>query len=130
MWFGYSEENTWYPLNVKRVNEILLMNREGKKPASLDKDMVEEKIPLETLNSDLQRMDQKYKNKSKKKKKKKKGPDAGGAGGGNNAGTENRQRPNPRPNQKPPQRPNQTNRAIRDEILRGTFIGRDLLHGL
>jgi cell fate regulator YaaT (PSP1 superfamily) len=106
MWFGYSEENTWYPLNVKRVNEILLMNREGKKPASLDKDMVEEKIPLETLNSDLQRMDQKYKNKSKKKKKKKKGPDAGGAGGGNNAGTENRQRPNPRPNQKPPQRPN------------------------
>jgi cell fate regulator YaaT (PSP1 superfamily) len=106
MWFGYSEENTWYPLNVKRVNEILLMNREGKKPASLDKDMVEEKIPLETLNSDLQRMDQKYKNKSKKKKKKKKGPDAGGAGGGNSAGTENRQRPNPRPNQKPPQRPN------------------------
>ncbi len=72
MWFGFSEENTWYPLNVARVNEILHMNREGKKPANLDKDVVEEKAPIESLNSDLQRMDQKYKNKSKKKKKKKK----------------------------------------------------------
>ena len=73
MWFGFSEENTWYPLNVARVNEILRMNHEGKKPANLDKDIIEEKAPVETLNSDLQKMDQKYKNKSKKKKKKKKG---------------------------------------------------------
>jgi cell fate regulator YaaT (PSP1 superfamily) len=100
MWFGYSEENTWYPLNVKRVNEILALNREGKKPASLDKDMVEEKIPVETLNSDLQRMDQKFKSKSKKKKKKKK---KGGSpqGGNNSGGGENQRRPqqsvNPRP---------------------------------
>jgi cell fate regulator YaaT (PSP1 superfamily) len=85
MWFGFMEENTWYPLNVVRVNEILRMNREGKKPASLDKDVVEEKAPIETLNSDLQRMDQKYKNKGKKKKKKKRG------------GGENRN-PNPNPN--------------------------------
>jgi cell fate regulator YaaT (PSP1 superfamily) len=73
MWFGYSEENTWYPINVQRVNDILRLNREGKKPANLEKDVIEEKIPVETLNSDLQRMDQKYKSKSKKKKKKKKG---------------------------------------------------------
>jgi cell fate regulator YaaT (PSP1 superfamily) len=73
MWFGYSEENTWYPINVQRVNDILRLNREGKKPANLEKDVIEEKIPVETLNSDLQRMDQKYKTKSKKKKKKKKG---------------------------------------------------------
>ncbi len=73
MWFGFSEENTWYPLNVSRVNEILRMNREGKKPANLDKDVIEEKAPIAALNSDLQQMDQKYKNKSKKKKKKKKG---------------------------------------------------------
>src|SRR5688500_84294 len=74
MWFGFREENTWYPLNVSRVNEILSLNREGKKPANLDKDVIEEKAPISALNSDLKEMDQKYKNKSKKKKKKRKGP--------------------------------------------------------
>jgi cell fate regulator YaaT (PSP1 superfamily) len=74
MWFGFREENTWYPLNVSRVNEILRLNRDGKKPASLDKDEVEEKATVQVLNSDLQQMDQKYRNKGKKKKKKRKGP--------------------------------------------------------
>ena len=74
MWFGFSEENTWYPLNVDRVNEILLLNREGKKPATLEKDQEEEKATVQVLNSDLQRMDQKYRNKGKKKRKKKRGP--------------------------------------------------------
>lgn len=73
MWFGFREENIWYPLNVSRVNEILRLNRDGKKPASLDKDEVEEKATVQVLNSDLQQMDQKYRNKGKKKKKKKKG---------------------------------------------------------
>src|SRR3990170_698809 len=70
MWFGFNEENTWYPLNIQRVNQILLLNREGKKPANLDLDVEAEKIPVATLNSDLARMDQKFKGKSKKKKKK------------------------------------------------------------
>ncbi len=83
MWFGFASENTWYPLNVDRVNQILSLNREGKKPASLDLDVLAEKIPLETLNSDLTRMDQKFKGKSKKKKKKK------GGGGGNNQNNRN-----------------------------------------
>src|SRR6188768_1568182 len=73
MWFGFSEENTWIPLNVERVNHILRMNREGKKPANLDIDVVEEKSASEPLNSDLDRMDKKYKNKSKRKKKKRTG---------------------------------------------------------
>lgn len=85
MWFGFSEENTWYPLNVARVNEILRLNREGKKPASLDKDVVEEKAPVAALNSDLRQMDQKYKNKSKKKKKKRKPQGAGTPGQNLNA---------------------------------------------
>ncbi len=101
MWFGFSEENTWYPLNVSRVNEILRMNREGKKPASLDKDVVEVKAPIEALNSDLQRMDQKYKDKAKKRKKKKR---SGGTGGG-----ENRQNPNA--NQQRRSNPNQSPNA-------------------
>lgn len=81
MWFGYREENTtWYPINIDRVNHILRLNQEGKKPASLDIDVEEEKISASALNSDLDRMDQKYKNKSKKKKKKK-GPIAPGTSG-------------------------------------------------
>ena len=68
MWFGYSQENTWYPLDVRRVNEILSMNREGQKPASLEENVVAEKIPLQTLNSDLERMDKKFSNKSRRKK--------------------------------------------------------------
>lgn len=83
MWFGLQAENTWYPLNIERVNQILAMNREGRKPASLDLDVEAEKIPVETLNSDLARMDQKFKGKAKKKKKKKGGdgqPNAGAPG--------------------------------------------------
>jgi cell fate regulator YaaT (PSP1 superfamily) len=76
MWFGFYQENTWYPLNIERVNHILAMNREGKRPASLDIDQAEEKISIETLNSDLDRMDKKFKSKGKKKKKKR--PQGGG----------------------------------------------------
>jgi cell fate regulator YaaT (PSP1 superfamily) len=100
MWFGFNQDNNWFPINVARVNEILTLNREGKKPASLDKDVEEEKAPLEVLNSDLQRMDQKYKNKGGKKKKKKRKPGEGGGeprpGGSQNtnAGKQN-QNPNP-----------------------------------
>lgn len=104
MWFGFREDNTWYPLDVSRVNEILRLNREGKKPATLDKDVVEERAPVEALNSDLQRMDQKYK--TKKKKKKKKGPSAGGdqkpGGEGNKANVNTRpQNQQPRNNPRP-----------------------------
>lgn len=94
MWFGFSEENTWYPLNVERVNEILRLNQEGKKPANLDKDVEEVKAPVETLNSDLQRMDQKYKNKSKKKKKKRKGGGGGPSSGPSPDGGRRDGRPN------------------------------------
>lgn len=87
MWFGFREENTWYPVNVSRVNEILRLNREGKKPATLDKDQVEEKVTVEVLNSDLQRMDQKYRSKNKKKKKKRKG-------GGDRPGEKRQPNPN------------------------------------
>ncbi|MCB0489377.1 MAG: Signal peptidase-like protein [Cyclobacteriaceae bacterium] len=72
MWFGYSQENTWFPINVDRVNEILRMNREGKKPASLEENVAAEKVPLSTLNSDLESLDKKFSGKSKKKKRKNK----------------------------------------------------------
>jgi len=98
MWFGFNEENTWYPLNIQRVNQILKMNQEGKKPASLDKDVEAEKIPVETLNSDLARMDQKFKGKSKKRKKKKSGPSApGGPAEGRDQARHNRNNRKPKP---------------------------------
>ena len=95
MWFGFNEENTWYPLNIQRVNQILRMNQEGKKPASLDQDVEAEKIPVETLNSDLARMDQKFKGKSKKRKKKKSG--TGGPGEGRDQARHNRNNRKPKP---------------------------------
>lgn len=71
MWFGFKEDNNWYPLNIDRVNEILEMNREGKKPASLDTNEQEVKVPIGKLNSDLASMDKKFQDKSRTKKKKK-----------------------------------------------------------
>jgi hypothetical protein len=85
MWFGFKEENTWYPLNIERVNHILRMNREGKRPATLDIDIVEEKVMGGPLNSDLDQMDKKFKNKSRTKKKKKKGPENSQGRGNTNA---------------------------------------------
>lgn len=87
MWFGYREENTtWYPINVSRVNEILRLNREGKKPATLERDVEEEKASAQVLNSDLQRMDQKYRNKGRGKKKKRRRPGDRPSGDRRNSG--------------------------------------------
>lgn len=69
MWFGFREDNNWYPINIERVNEILEMNRAGRKPATLEEDALPEKETSGPLNSDLENLDKKYKNKSKKKNK-------------------------------------------------------------
>lgn len=78
MWFGYGEENTWYPLNTDRVNQILEMNQSGKKPANLQEDVLDEKIPAQSLNRDLIQLDQKYRKKggsgSKRRGKKRRKP--------------------------------------------------------
>jgi cell fate regulator YaaT (PSP1 superfamily) len=102
MWFGFKEDSNWYPLNVQRVNEILALNREGKKPASLDIDVVQEVVKEGPLNNDLAQLDKKYKNKSGNKKKNKNRNR--GEGGGNNP-----QRSGQNPNQQGPrnQNPNQ-----------------------
>jgi len=67
MWFGYKEDNNWYPLDVDRVNEILALNKEGKKPATLKVDKEEVRAPLSVLNSDLETMDKKFKKTGKSK---------------------------------------------------------------
>jgi cell fate regulator YaaT (PSP1 superfamily) len=70
MWFGYKEENNWYPLSIQRVNEILEMNKAGKKPVSLEINEEEIKSQETRLNSDLENLDKKFQSKSRNKKKK------------------------------------------------------------
>jgi cell fate regulator YaaT (PSP1 superfamily) len=110
MWFGFKEENTWYPLNIQRVNHILQMNRDGKRPATLEIDIVEEKITTGPLNSDLDQMDKRFKSKSRNKKKKGKG----GAPGNQNQqqGNQNQQAQTSGPQ---PNRGNQGNRDNRQQ---------------
>jgi cell fate regulator YaaT (PSP1 superfamily) len=71
MWFGYKEDNNWYPLKISRVNEILEMNRAGKKPASLEINVEEVKESATKLNRDLESLDKKFQDKNKNRKKKK-----------------------------------------------------------
>ena len=70
MWFGYDSESNWTPLNIERVNHILEMNKNGKKPVNLHDDNEIEKKDERGINSDLKKMDEKYNQKAKKKKKK------------------------------------------------------------
>jgi cell fate regulator YaaT (PSP1 superfamily) len=121
MWFGFKEDNNWYPLNIDRVNEILEMNRAGKKPASLDTNEQEVKVPIAKLNSDLASMDKKFQDKTRTKKKKKnrsqerpnnpnqnKNPNQGNPN--QNKNNPNQNKPNPNQNRNNPNRnrnPNQ-----------------------
>ncbi len=63
MWFGYKDESAWFPLSVDRVKEILRLNQEGRKPATLEINEVAEREPVSVLNSDLMRLDKKFSNK-------------------------------------------------------------------
>lgn len=73
MWFGYDDENSWHPLNIERVNEILALNKAGKKPSTLILDQMPEVKEHGKLNSDLEAMDRKFSggNTAKRKKKRK-----------------------------------------------------------
>lgn len=107
MWFGYKEENTWYPLNIDRVNEILELNRTGKKPASLEVNEEEAKVPIAKLNSDLTSLDRKFQDRSKKKKKKNKNRnrDRRNAGPQNPAPQNQNQPPKNQNRRQPPRHP-------------------------
>lgn len=72
MWFGYKDENAWHPLEASRVNEILVLNKNNKKPATLlEDDIAVHDDASKTLNSDLERMDRKYKGKGSGNRKSK-----------------------------------------------------------
>ncbi|MEO9965648.1 MAG: regulatory iron-sulfur-containing complex subunit RicT [Reichenbachiella sp.] len=80
MWFGYKNDNSWIALDAERVKEIQKMNEDGNKPESLLENKVGgEDRESQSLNSDLERMDQKFrKGKSKSKNKKQRNRQRGG----------------------------------------------------
>ena len=72
MWFGYDDDNNWHSVGVERVDEILRLNKKGKKPYSLLENESTADIKDATSNNrDLEEMDKKFSNKGKRKKKKK-----------------------------------------------------------
>ncbi len=97
MWFSYNNENNWHSIDCERVQEIIEMNEQGKKPFSLEMDdMMDLEDDRNKSNMDLEMLDQKFKSKTKKKKRRKpkaKGPNtnqaakqAEGRKPGNNTG--------------------------------------------
>ncbi|MTI31703.1 PSP1 domain-containing protein [Xanthovirga aplysinae] len=76
MWFGYADENTWFPLETDRVREIMKLNEEGKIPDTLQVDslLMEKEASSQSLNSDLERMDKKFQSKTGGRNGKKRKP--------------------------------------------------------
>jgi len=72
LWFGYEGENAWIPVDANRVFEILELNKRNQKPETLLEDVVDKGDETAVaLNSDLVKLDKKFRNKGKRKKKKK-----------------------------------------------------------
>lgn len=71
MWFSYPDDSNWFPIPCSQVAEIQKMNAEGKKPLALENlmelsEMTE--VKSSALNTDLERLDKKYKKNKKKSK--------------------------------------------------------------
>jgi len=70
MWFGYSNDSNWQPVDVNRVLEVLELNKNGKKPATLQENELKEREAMfKAINRDLENLDKKFKNKRPKKKR-------------------------------------------------------------
>ncbi|MDQ3292198.1 MAG: Signal peptidase-like protein [Bacteroidota bacterium] len=81
MWFGFKDDNNWYPVTVERVKEILDLNAQGIQVETLvaiAEDPKKEATLAEQLEGSLERLDEKFDKPKKKKKKKKKNNEAKG----------------------------------------------------
>jgi cell fate regulator YaaT (PSP1 superfamily) len=71
MWFGYDSDNSWIAIPASRVHEIMKLNADGVRPATLKEDEIELKDEVsEALNSDLEQLDKKFQKKGRKKRRK------------------------------------------------------------
>lgn len=65
MWFQVEDDtNNWVPISTERVHKILALNKDGIQPFSLEKDHEDEASDA-PINTDLKRLDKKFKKKSK-----------------------------------------------------------------
>ncbi|WP_199200346.1 PSP1 domain-containing protein [Adhaeribacter arboris] len=81
MWFGFKDDNNWYPVTVERVKEILELNAQGVQAETLVvtvEDPKKEAGQATQLEGSLERLDEKFDKPKKKKKKKKKHPESKG----------------------------------------------------
>lgn len=69
MWFSYGGDNNWHSVSLDRVKEIQKLNKEGKKPSSLQDNEDVSKPDIKSINSDLEAMDRKFSGKGKNHKK-------------------------------------------------------------
>jgi cell fate regulator YaaT (PSP1 superfamily) len=71
MWFGYADDNNWYPVSAERVIEIQASNTQGQKVDTLTVDEEIATAPQQDtlLNSDLAQIDLKFSKGNKNKKK-------------------------------------------------------------
>lgn len=98
MWFVYEHDTNWFPVDVKKVNEIIALNKEGKKgellidtpkgttalERSMDEDIISE--------NDLTRLDKHNKKKKPSNRNKNYRKKGGGGNRGNNNGNNNNYR--------------------------------------
>ena len=71
MWFSYDDENTWHPIPIARVKEVIELNKSGDIPESLTLDELEVSFADNSINKDLERMDEKFKRKNAQSRSKK-----------------------------------------------------------
>ena len=69
MWFSYRDENTWHPISAKRATEILEMNKKDEVPETLELDEFEIDLKDTKINSDLEKMDARFKKKDLKNRR-------------------------------------------------------------
>lgn len=86
MWFSYPNEDSWIPVEIKRVREISSLNKEGIKPEDLKNEAVEIEVPViekildyeNVVGQDsLTRLDDKFRKKKKNSRNKKNRPNPG-----------------------------------------------------
>jgi cell fate regulator YaaT (PSP1 superfamily) len=113
MWFVYENSTDWFPLDIKKVNEIIALNREGKKgeilvdtpkgttalQRSMDEDIISEN-DLTRLDKGNNRRDNNRRNNNNNRRREDRGSRGNVVNGGSNTnnGNNNPRNPNPQNN--------------------------------
>ncbi len=115
LWFSFDSENTWLPVGVERVNEVIQLNQKGIFPETL----VDETLSIEVNNldaslefstgilTDLERISRRSSKPKPKKKKRRPSDTKNIRQNKNNSTQEVRKKPEGQPN-RPPHKPRPT----------------------